>query len=146
MAGRLLARNGYQVRAAPDGADAVRLAQDPAERIDLLVTDMIMPGMLGTEVAERVRAARPRVPALFVSGYAEQVLDYHGIPAADVDIVQKPFTEAALLSRVRRALERSGAPRAGDAAPPFSGRARPPAAAPAPSRWSPGPAPPSARR
>ena len=112
MAGRLLARNGYQVTAARDGADAVRLAQDPAERIDLLVTDMIMPGMLGNEVAERVRAARPRVPALFVSGYAEPVLDFHGIPAADVDIVQKPFTEAVLLSRVRRALDRSGAHRA----------------------------------
>jgi PAS domain S-box-containing protein len=114
MASRLLDRNGYQVRAAAGGADAVRLAQDPAQRVDLLVTDMIMPGMLGNEVAARVRAARPRLPVLFVSGYAEQVLDYHGIPApdVDVDIVQKPFTEAVLLSRVRRALDRAAAHRA----------------------------------
>ena len=83
MASRLLTRNGYQVRAAAGGADAVRLAQDPAQRVDLLVTDMVMPEMLGNEVAARVRAARPRLPVLFVSGYAEQVLDFHGIPAPD---------------------------------------------------------------
>jgi FixJ family two-component response regulator len=65
---------------------------------------MVMPGMLGNEVLDRVRAARPRLPALFITGYAQQVLDFHGIPSPDYDILQKPFTEAALLSRVRRAL------------------------------------------
>ena len=60
MAGRILARNGYQVCEADDGADAVRRASDPAERVDLLVTDMVMPEMLGNEVAARVRAVRPR--------------------------------------------------------------------------------------
>jgi DNA-binding response OmpR family regulator len=109
MASRILTRNGYQVYAAEDGAGAVRLAQDPTERIDLLVTDVIMPEMLGNEVAERVRAARPDVPALFISGYAQQVLDFHGIPTPEIDIVQKPFTEAILLSRVRRSLSRAGA-------------------------------------
>jgi PAS domain S-box-containing protein len=109
MASRILTRNGYEVYAAEDGAGAVRLAQDPAERVDLLVTDVIMPEMLGNEVAERVRAARPRVPALFISGYAQQVLDFHGIPTPEIDIVQKPFTEAILLSRVRRSLDRAAA-------------------------------------
>jgi PAS domain S-box-containing protein len=109
MASRILTRNGYQVYAAEDGAGAVRLAQDPTERIDLLVTDVIMPEMLGNEVAERVRAARPDVPALFISGYAQQVLDFHGIPTPEIDIVQKPFTEAILLSRVRRSLSRAAA-------------------------------------
>jgi PAS domain S-box-containing protein len=108
MASRILTRNGYQVHAAEDGAAAVRLAADPAERVDLLVTDMVMPGMLGIEVAARVHVARPHLPALFISGYAQQVLDFHGIPAMDHDILQKPFTEAALLSRVCRALNRSG--------------------------------------
>ena len=109
MTARILTRNGYKVCAAAGGADAVRQSANPAQHIDLLVTDMVMPGMLGIEVVARVHAARPRLPALFISGYAQQVLDFHGIPALNHDILQKPFTEAVLLSRVRRALNRSAA-------------------------------------
>ena len=94
-----LRRNAAEVR--DTGGNRVN------QRVDLLVTDMVMPGMLGNEVLDRVRAARPRLPALFITGYAQQVLDFHGIPAPDYDILQKPFTEAALLSRVRRALTRA---------------------------------------
>jgi PAS domain S-box-containing protein len=111
MASRLLARNGYQVCEAGGGTDALCRAEDPAQRIDILVADMVMPGMLGNEVVARVRAIRPDLPALFISGYAEQVLDFHGIPAPSHDILQKPFTEAALLRRVRRALDRAVVPR-----------------------------------
>ncbi len=107
MASRILVRNGYLVHEAEDGADAVRRGADLAQRIDLLVTDMVMPGMLGIEVLARIRAARPRLPALFISGYAQQVLDFHGIPAQNYDILQKPFTEVALLTRVSRAINRS---------------------------------------
>jgi hypothetical protein len=110
MASRLLTRNGYRVCEAEDGADAVRLAADPARPIELLVTDMVMPGMLGNEVIDRVRAIRPGLRALFITGYAQQVLDFHGIPARDFDILQKPFTEAALLTRVDRALSQPAAP------------------------------------
>jgi len=112
MAGRILARNGYLVREAAGGAGAIRLAGDPSERIDLLLTDMVMPGMSGHEVVERVRAVRPGVPVLFMTGYAQQVLDFHGIYQAELDILQKPFTAAALLARVRRVLDnaRHGAP------------------------------------
>jgi len=120
MAGRILAKAGYRVCEAADGAGALRLTADPARRIDLLVTDMVMPGMLGTEVAERLRAARPGLPVLFTTGYAQQVLDFHGIPASELDIVHKPFTEQALLSRVRRALGRArspGQPGPGEASP-----------------------------
>jgi PAS domain S-box-containing protein len=113
MASRILTRNGYHVYAVAGGADAIRVAEDPVQGIDLLVTDVIMPEMLGNEVAERVRAARPHLPALFVTGYAHQVLDFHGIPIPETDIVQKPFTEAILLSRVRRSLNRATARRAG---------------------------------
>ena len=108
MAGRILSRNGYLVREAADGAAALRLAGDPAERVDLLVTDLVMPGMLGNEVIDRVRAVRPGLPALLITGSAQQVPHVH---APDLDIVQKPFTEAVLLARVRRALDRSGAHR-----------------------------------
>jgi hypothetical protein len=118
MAGRLLARNGYQVVEATDGPGALRRAADPGERIDLLVTDMVMPGMLGNEVVDRVRAIRPGLPAVFITGYAQQVLDFHGIPAPELDIVQKPFTELALLTGIRRALSRAAVPRQGGPAGP----------------------------
>jgi FixJ family two-component response regulator len=71
---------------------------------------MVMPGMLGDQVIDRVRAIRPGLRALFITGYAQQVLDFHGIPARDFDILQKPFTEVALLTRVHRALSQPAAP------------------------------------
>ena len=112
MAGRMLTRNGYQVREAVDGPAAIRLASDPDERVDLLLTDVVMPVMLGNEVVDQVRALRPGLPALYITAHPRQVLDFHGIHARDLDIVQKPFTEAVLLGRVRRALDkaRQGAP------------------------------------
>lgn len=117
LASRILARNGYQVCAAASGADAVRLAEKPAQPVDLLLTDVIMPEMLGPEVAVRVAAVRPEVPALFISGFADPILDSQGVPPPRYDILEKPFTEAALLSRVRRALSQAppgGEYRAGD--------------------------------
>ena len=107
LTSRILTHAGYQVCAAGNGADAVRVAGDPAQVIDLLLTDVVMPEMLGNEVAARVSAARPGVPALFMSGYAQAILDAHGVPEQGFDIVEKPFTKAALLSRVRQAISRN---------------------------------------
>jgi PAS domain S-box-containing protein len=107
---RILMRNGYQVCAVSSGAEAVRLAGDPGQQIDMLLTDVVMPEMLGNEVAERIGTIRPGVPALFMSGYAQPILDSHGVPAPTYDILEKPWTEAALLTRVRRALSRDRSP------------------------------------
>jgi hypothetical protein len=115
LTSRILTRNGYQVCVVSGGAEAVRRAGDPAQAIDLLLTDVVMPEMLGNEVAARVGAIRPGVPALFMSGYAQPILDTHGVPAPHYDILQKPFTEEALLSRVRNAISRIPAPRRADA-------------------------------
>ena len=112
---RILTRNGYQVCVVGGGTEAVRRAGDPAQAIDLLLTDVVMPEMLGNEVAARVGAIRPGVPALFMSGYAQPILDTHGVPAPHYDILHKPFTEEALLIRVRNALSRIPAPRRADA-------------------------------
>jgi nitrogen-specific signal transduction histidine kinase len=106
IARRILAGNGYVVIAAESAEDAVRIATDPEQHIDLLLTDMVMPQMLGNEVAARVRAAHPGVRVLFMSGYAEPILDAQGMAARDVDLVQKPFTQATLLARVQRAVGR----------------------------------------
>jgi|HubBroStandDraft_1064217.scaffolds.fasta_scaffold03644_6 PAS domain S-box-containing protein len=107
LTSRILTHAGYLVCAADDGADAVRMAGDPAQVIDLLLTDVVMPEMLGNEVAARVSTARPGVPALFMSGYAQAILDTHGVPEPSFDIMEKPFTKAALLSRVRQAITRN---------------------------------------
>jgi PAS domain S-box-containing protein len=107
LTNRILTHAGYVVCAAASGADAVRVAGDPAQLIDLLLTDVVMPEMLGNEVAARVGAARPGLPALFMSGYAQAILDAHGVPEPRFDIMEKPFTKAALLSRVRQAISRN---------------------------------------
>ena len=104
LTSRILARNGYRVCLAASGADAVQRASDPAQVIDLLLTDVIMPEMLGNEVAARVRAIHPRLPCLFMSGYAGPILDLHAAGAPGVDILEKPFTETGLLTRVRQAI------------------------------------------
>jgi PAS domain S-box-containing protein len=104
LTNRILLRNGYQVCPVACGSEAVRLASDPDQVIDLLLTDVVMPEMLGNEVAERIGVIRPGVPALFMSGYAQPILDTHGVPSPRFDIVEKPFTEAALLSRVQKAI------------------------------------------
>ena len=101
---RILDDNGYQVCVADSGADAVRRAGDLAQPVDLLLTDVIMPEMLGHEVAARVAALRPETPTLFISGYAQPILDAQGVLLPGYDIIEKPFTEAGLLTRVRKAL------------------------------------------
>ena len=106
LTSRILTRSGYQVCVAATGSEAVRAASDPAQPVDLLLTNVVMPEMLGNEVAVRVGAVRPGLPALFISGYAQPILDTHGVPAPQFDILEKPFTEATLLSRVRQALGR----------------------------------------
>jgi PAS domain S-box-containing protein len=105
LAARILTRNGYQVRATRTAAEAPSIASDTGKPIDLLLTDVVMPEMLGNEVARRVRAVRPALPVLYMSGYAQPILDTHGAFANQIDLLEKPFTETTLLTRVRRAID-----------------------------------------
>jgi hypothetical protein len=107
LARRILCRNGYKVSVAATGPDAVRRACDPGEPIDLLLTDVIMPEMLGHQVAARVREVRPAVPVLYMSGYGQAVLATQEA-GGRADILDKPFTEPGLLARVRQALDQDG--------------------------------------
>ncbi|GAB7044776.1 MULTISPECIES: PAS domain S-box protein [Catenuloplanes] len=101
ITGRILTRAGYHVLSASGGEQALHLAQTHPDRIDLLLTDVIMPKMTGNEVAARVRAIRPGIPVLYMSGYAEPVLTGNGTLPDGVTIVEKPFTSQELLNRVR---------------------------------------------
>ncbi len=103
----LLARLGYQVIAAKDGADALdRIRRDRTLALDLLLTDVVMPGMNGRELAARLRAQHPGAGVLFMSGYAHDVFAPGEVLDEAVDLVAKPFSPEALARRVREALDR----------------------------------------
>jgi PAS domain S-box-containing protein len=102
---RILTRNGYRVCATTSPADAIQQAQAQDQRIDLLLTDVVMPDMLGNELADRVAAIRPGIPVLYMSGYAQAMLDTQGALDGRIDLLEKPFTEKTVLSRIREALD-----------------------------------------
>jgi signal transduction histidine kinase len=95
---RILTRNGYQVITAASGPEALAFADGFPGEIHLLVTDVVMPNMLGKEVAERMRAVKPGIEVLFMSGYARPVLASQGRLDPNVALVEKPFSEASLLA------------------------------------------------
>ncbi len=97
---------GYTVLEARDGMEAVRAAEQHRGRIDLLITDVVMPRMGGHEVAERLASLRPGVQVLFLSGYTEDSVVRHGIVQPEVAFLQKPFSPASLAAKVREVLDR----------------------------------------
>jgi two-component system, cell cycle sensor histidine kinase and response regulator CckA len=102
---RILAGHGYQVLIAANGTDALRVASDHQGDIALLLTDVVMPGMLGNEVADRLIATRPGTSVLYMSGYAQGVLGPTQILETDIRLIEKPFSGPVLLDAVREALE-----------------------------------------
>jgi CheY-like chemotaxis protein len=101
----VLERQGYAVLAASDGARAVELAGRHEGAIHLVLTDVVMPDMSGRELAERVRATRPQVKLLFMSGYTDDAVVQRGVLASDMAFLQKPFSGSVLARKVRRAIE-----------------------------------------
>jgi two-component system cell cycle sensor histidine kinase/response regulator CckA len=99
---RILRRGGYQVLSAADGAEALEIARHHPGPIDILLTDVIMPGMLGKDLADAVTAARPDTAVVFMSGYAQPVLTTHGTLAAGVHLLEKPFTSTELLTLLQQ--------------------------------------------
>ncbi|CAO5237048.1 PAS domain S-box protein [Frankia sp. AgKG'84/4] len=102
---RLLARNGYRVLAAADGHHASELASAHPGEIQLLLTDVVMPQVLGRTVAERIQRQRPGIRVLYMSGYAYPVLAHNGTLDPDVILLGKPFSEQMLLTKVREVLD-----------------------------------------
>ncbi|MDG3005472.1 PAS domain S-box protein [Paludisphaera mucosa] len=105
----VLAQCGYRVLEASDGDDAVRVAAGYDGPIDLLVTDVVMPGSGGRAVAERMAERRPGIRVLYVSGYTDDAVIRHGVLREGADFLQKPFTPIALAFKVRAVLDRDGA-------------------------------------
>ena len=106
LAEAILTRKGYTVVCAADGASALELLPGGEVQVDLLLTDVVMPGMDGMQLYERARALQPDLRVVFMSGYTDNVLTPQGVLDGRFVFLRKPFTVNGLATRVREALER----------------------------------------
>jgi PAS domain S-box-containing protein len=104
LAREYLEMSGYTVFVAPDGHTALEMAAKHDGTIHLLMTDMVMPGIGGRELAERVQAARPDIKVLYMSGYTDSAVVHQGVLGTDAPLLQKPFTLATLTVKLREIL------------------------------------------
>ena len=101
-----LARQGYAVLDAPHGAEALRIAASHAGPIHLLLTDVVMPGLSGRQVADQLAAVRPETKVLYTSGHTDDAVVRHGVLESGIAYLQKPFTVDGLARKVREVLDR----------------------------------------
>ncbi len=102
---RALRGKGYTVLEAESGIRALEAAEKYADEIDLLITDVVMPGMNGKQLFERVRKLKPDVKVLYMSGYHENTIAHHGVFESGANFLQKPFRSQELARQVRRILD-----------------------------------------
>ena len=105
-----LERHGYHILAAESGADALRVADGHHGRIDLLISDVVLPDTNGPEIARRLSTSHPELHTLFMSGYLDDALGEHGLSGHGVDFIQKAFSPRVLALKVREILDRSRDP------------------------------------
>jgi CheY-like chemotaxis protein len=101
---RALEGNGFSVLPAADGAEALSLCQQYDGKIDLVVSDVVMPRVNGLELSERIRAARPETKFLFITGFGEQFPELRELIKYDISVMEKPFLPSELLRRVEDTL------------------------------------------
>ena len=106
LCSRILGDLGYQVMQARSGGEAVAAAVGRAVRIDLLLTDVVMPGMSGKELATQLVLHHPGMKVLFMSGYTDNAIVHHGVLEEGVSFIGKPYTPSALARKVREVLEK----------------------------------------
>jgi len=104
---QILERLGYKVLQAQNGTEAIALAQGYGDRIDLLLTDVVMPGMNGAELARQLVLHHPEMKVLFTSGYTDNAITHHGVLDEGVSFIEKPYTPSALARKVRGVLDKA---------------------------------------
>lgn len=102
----ILQSNGYKVLTATDGRDVLRVLDKYRDHIDLLVTDVVMPGMDGRDLEETLRLRFPQIKVLFASGYTDDAIVRHGVLHEEVSFLQKPYTPRSLARKVREVLDK----------------------------------------
>ncbi len=104
----LLESNGYRVAEAENGYKAAEWVANEPDRVDLLITDVRMPGLTGPDLARRLRAEKPLLPIVFISGYVGDVVMDNGSVPRITEYLSKPFALPSMLAAVRRLLTGSG--------------------------------------
>ncbi len=109
---KVLEEWGYRVLEAAEGESALALVREGKNKIDLLILDLVMPGMNGRDLYGAIRAMRPESKALFISGYTSDVIGEKGLLQENMEFIEKPISAAVLLKRVRSVLdaEKPGTP------------------------------------
>jgi CheY-like chemotaxis protein len=107
IASTILRQAGYSVLDAADGESALRICRQHEGTIHMALTDVVMPGMSGRVVADRLKELRPGLSVLFMSGYTQEAIVHHGVLNEGVNFLEKPFTPDALTRRVREVLSAS---------------------------------------
>jgi len=105
LVAEILETNGYSVLQAGDGPSALELLRRHAGMLHLLVTDVVMPGMSGPDVAKAVASMRPGIQVLYISGYTDSAIGHHGVLEPGIAFLQKPFDADALHRKVRSLLD-----------------------------------------
>jgi two-component system cell cycle sensor histidine kinase/response regulator CckA len=105
LARSFLADHGFEVITASNGEEAVEVARNHSGRIDLLLTDVVMPGMNGRLLADRLLSKRPGLKVVFISGYTDSFIAGHGVLEPGTHLLHKPFTEDALIRKIREVLD-----------------------------------------
>jgi CheY-like chemotaxis protein len=101
----ILEQQGYSVLTASNGAEALKLADRHGSKIQMLMTDVVMPHMSGRQLAEELTAIRPHLKVLYMSGYTDDAIVRHGLLDASLNFIQKPFDAASLARKVREVLD-----------------------------------------
>jgi CheY-like chemotaxis protein len=101
----ILEMGGYRVLVASGGAEALALYEQHEGRIDLIMTDVVMPGISGRELAQSLIARHPDIKVLYMSGYTDDAIVRHGLLDQEIAFLQKPFTPEALMRKVREVLD-----------------------------------------
>ncbi|HEB09598.1 MAG TPA: response regulator, partial [Spirochaetales bacterium] len=102
----ILEKYGYRVLAAPSGRAALKLCEKEAHSPDMVFTDVVMPGMSGSQLAEKLTALYPQIKVLYASGYTENAIVHHGVLNEGIDFIQKPYRTEELLAKIREILNR----------------------------------------
>jgi CheY-like chemotaxis protein len=101
---------GYQVMEAANAEEALLLSEREGERIDLILTDVVMPGLSGRELADRLKKRRPGIKVLFMSGHTDDAMVHHGVLRKEAEFIQKPFGPGQLAVKVREVLTAADRP------------------------------------